>query len=165
MAATRGAVVMFADAGLCVPYEDADVGRALLDRGADVAIGSRRTAGTAIVQAQPLYRRLGSRAFWLVIRTGFAFSAAVHDTQCGFKLFKGEVGRRLYAACRVDRMMIDIEMLCRAARLGYTVAEFPVHWTNDPDTRFKPISGSWQNAAELARIWWDLNARPGRRDA
>src|SRR5262249_45129844 len=42
MAASVGRVVMFADAGLCVPYDDADVGLALLDAGADVAIGSRR---------------------------------------------------------------------------------------------------------------------------
>lgn len=165
MATTRGKVVMFADAGLCVPYDDADVGRALLERGADIAVGSRRTAGTTIVQAQPFYRRAGSQMFWLVIRTCFAFNRAVHDTQCGFKLFTGHVGRRLYATCRVDRMMIDIDMLCRAARLGYRLVEFPVHWTNDPDTRFKPVSGSWQNAAELARIWWDLNVRHRERDA
>jgi len=165
MAATRGDVVMFADAGLCVPYDDADTGRALLEHGVDVAIGSRRTAGSEIVQAQALHRRAGSRMFWLTIRASFRFAEGIHDTQCGFKVFRGDIGRALYARCLVDRMMIDIDMLCRAARLGYRVAEFPVRWTNDPDSRFKPVSGSWQNAVELARIWWDLNVSSRGRDA
>jgi dolichyl-phosphate beta-glucosyltransferase len=157
MAATRGDVVMFADAGLCVPYEDADVGRDLLARGVDIAVGSRRAGGAEIRRPQPLYRRVGSQAFWLVVRTSFPFGGAVHDTQCGFKIFKGAVARDVYARCVIDRMMIDIEMLSRATRLGYRLAEFPVRWTSDPDTRFRPLSGSWQNVAELCRIWWALN--------
>lgn len=164
MAATRGAVVMFADAGLCVPYDDADAGRALLDRGVDIAIGSRRAGGAAILQRQAFHRRFGSRVFWQVVRACFPFDARIHDTQCGFKIFKGTVARDLYARCVIDRMMIDIEMLSWAARLGYRVAEFPVHWSSDPDTRFRPLSGSWQNLVELCRIWRALNrrGRPGR---
>ena len=56
-------------------------------------------------------------------------------------------------------MMIDIDVLCRARLLGYKVVEFPVRWTNDPDTRFKPISGSWQNFTQLLQIWRDLNVQ------
>jgi dolichyl-phosphate beta-glucosyltransferase len=165
MAATRGRVAMFVDAGLCVPYDDADVGMERLARGADIAIGSRRTVGAEIVQAQARYRRLGSRLFWLIVRTAFPATRCVNDTQCGFKLFAGDVGRDVYRRCAIDRMMIDIEMLCRAARLGYRIEEFPVHWTNDPDTRFKPLSGSWQNLRELCRIWWNLNiGRPAEGD-
>jgi dolichyl-phosphate beta-glucosyltransferase len=159
MAATRGDVVMFADAGLCVPYDDADLGLALVESGVDIAVGSRRTAGTEIVKAQPVYRRAGSRAFQLIVRVCFLSGQGIQDTQCGFKIFKGDIARRLYARCVVDRMMIDIDMLCRAARAGYRIAEFPVHWTVDPDTRFKLVSGSWQNLVELGRIWWDVNVK------
>ncbi len=163
VAATRGRIVMFADAGLCVPYEDADAGVALLQEGVDIAVGSRRVGGARVVQAQPLHRRLGSQAFWLIVKASFPLPPALGDTQCGFKLFRGEVARALYARCITDRMMIDIDMLSRARRTGYTVAEFPVHWTNDPDTRFAPVSGSWTNLVELRRIWKDINAGRGRR--
>src|SRR5262249_61762961 len=73
MAATRGDVVMFADAGLCVPYDDADTGRALLEHGVDVAIGSRRTAGSEIVQAQALHRRGGPPRVPVAPPAGFPF--------------------------------------------------------------------------------------------
>lgn len=155
--AARGRIIMFADAGLCVPYDDLDPALDLLKRGVDVAVGSRCAAGAEILEAQPLHRRLGSAVFWLVVRTCFPLPAGVRDTQCGFKAFKGDVARRLYAECIVDRMMIDIDMLSRACRQGYNVAEFPVRWTNDPDTRFEPVVGSWHILLELARIWWDLN--------
>jgi hypothetical protein len=92
----------------------------------------------------------------VVVRACFP-AASVQDTQCGFKIFKGDVARDLYARCVVDRMMIDIDVLCRAARRGYRVVEFPVRWRNDPDTRFNPVSGSAQSVAELWRIWRDLN--------
>lgn len=162
IAHTRGRVVMFADAGLCVPYDDADVGLDLIARGAHIAVGSRRAGGAEIRQAQPLHRRAGSRVFWVLVRAGFPFSAAVHDTQCGFKFFVGDVARTVYAGCLIDRMMSDIEVLSRATRLGYRIVEFPVHWTADPDTRFDPVSGSWQSLGELSRIWWNLNVRRPR---
>jgi hypothetical protein len=37
--------------------------------------------------------------------------------------------------------MIDIDILYRTARLGYRLAEFPVHWTNDPERGSGPCPG------------------------
>jgi len=35
--------------------------------------------------------------------------------------------------------MFDIEALMIASKLGLKAAEFPVEWSNDSDTRYRPV--------------------------
>ena len=66
----RCSAVMFADAGLCVPYEIATLGLSMLELDmCDVAHGSRRMRGS-VLRAQPLYRRMGSLAYKMVVHAG-----------------------------------------------------------------------------------------------
>ena len=149
---TRGDVVMFADAGLCVPFDCARLGLAMLAGGeCDVAHGSRRNGGS-VVKAQPLYRRLGSRAYRLAVRATMGVPAQLTDTQCGFKLYRGDVARELYAALLTDGYMFDIEIILRALRRGYRIAEFPVRWSNDGDSRYDPVRGTLRNFRELRAL-------------
>jgi dolichyl-phosphate beta-glucosyltransferase len=152
IAATRGRYVLFADAGLCVPYDDALAGLALVQDGFDVANGSRRTAASQVRVAQPLHRRVGSKAFWLFVKAFLRIPRHVRDTQCGFKVYRGDVARELFAETITDGFMFDVEVIRRAAKKGRRIAEFPVHWSNDADTRYKPIRGTWRNLRELVRI-------------
>jgi glycosyltransferase involved in cell wall biosynthesis len=149
--ASRGAFVLFADAGTCVPYRDIERGFALMEEGCDVALGSRGLAASRVLVRQPAYRQVGSRIFGFVVRAGFGI-ADIQDTQCGFKLFRRDVARDLFSAQRIDGFMFDVELIVNARRFGYSVREFPVTWSNDPDTRFKPLSGSVRNLRELLRI-------------
>jgi dolichyl-phosphate beta-glucosyltransferase len=150
MLAARGRYRLFADAGLCVPFSEAQKGLALLEGGADVAIGSRKLAESQVVEEQAGYRRVGSAAFGLLVRNwmGLRYS----DTQCGFKLFTAEAAERLFSAARIDGFMFDAETLINARTFGLSVREFPVEWRADPDSRYKPFSGSFRNLLELARI-------------
>lgn len=150
MLAATGRYRLFADAGLCVPFAEIDKGLALLEAGADVAIGSRKLAQSQVVEKQAGYRRAGSSVFGLLVRNwmGLRYS----DTQCGFKLFTAAAAERLFSAARIDGFMFDAETLINARKFGLTVKEFPVQWRADPDTRYKPFSGSIRNLLELARI-------------
>ncbi|MCL5292378.1 MAG: glycosyltransferase family 2 protein [Actinobacteria bacterium] len=161
---SKGKYVMFADTGLCVPYEYVDIGLRKLNDGADIAIGSRRYQGAEIVKAQPLYRRLGSKVFWLVIKAWLSLPGGVTDTQCGFKVLKGDIARKLYSECTIDGFMLDIDMLCRAEQAGYKIVEFPVAWTNDSDTRYNPITGTWHNFKQLYRIWLNVGRQRRKSD-
>jgi hypothetical protein len=59
-------------------------------------------------------------------------------------------------------MMFDAEITLRAIKEGYHILEFPVLWSNDPDTRFDPFRGTITNLRELFRIRWFMltKARP-----
>jgi glycosyltransferase involved in cell wall biosynthesis len=152
IARARGRNVLFADAGLCVPYQIAKIALAMLDmRMCDVANGSRRMRGS-VKKAQPLYRRLGSQAFGIIIHTFMGIPGYISDTQCGFKAYRLSVAQRLYGESFTDGFMFDTEIILRALKEGYTILEFPVVWENDADTRFNPRTGSLRLLKELVVI-------------
>lgn len=155
---SRGRIVMFADAGLCVPYRIARIGLEMINMGmCDVAMGSRGMRGSVKV-AQPLYRRLGSRAYGFFAKTFMGIPRYITDTQCGFKLYRREVAHALFEPIVTDGFMFDTEAILRALRAGYTILEFPVLWSNDPDTRYDPVKGTIRNLQELVAMRLRLTA-------
>jgi dolichyl-phosphate beta-glucosyltransferase len=164
--ATDGRYVMFADCGLCIPYGNALLGLNLLkeDR-CDIAHASRRLVQSDILQDQPWHRRLISYFFRSVVRTMSGVPRALTDTQCGFKIYKGDVARLLYGACVTDGFMFDIEIVLRAVRQGYRIAEFPVEWTCDPDSRLSVMRTPWSVLTELYALKRILKNRNGSRPA
>ena len=151
MLAAAGEVRLFADAGLCVPFSETERGLETIRGGADVAVGSRKLAASRVVEPQAAYRQWGSRAFGALVRGAMGLGG-ISDTQCGFKLFTARAAQEVFSASRIDGFMFDAETLLLARRRGFRIAEFPVEWRADPDSRYRPFSGSFRNLLELARI-------------
>ena len=150
MLAARGALRLFTDADLSTPIEEVERLAHAVDRGYDVAIGSRRLAGSRIAVAQPWWRRVMGRTFaWCVQRIAVP---GIQDTQCGFKLFSARAAERIFPRQRIDDFGFDVEVLWIAHRLGYRVAEVPVRWTDDPRSTVRPIVDSLRMLSDLVRI-------------
>ncbi|MBP7050416.1 MAG: glycosyltransferase [Phycisphaerae bacterium] len=163
MMASTGRYAMFADCGLCIPYGNALLGLEMLRNDqCDMAHGSRRHIQSDILQDQPLHRRLLSRTFKFMVRTMLGVPRELTDTQCGFKMYKGDIARELYAECTSDGFMFDIEIILRALRKGYRIGEFPVEWVCDPDSRLSVTRTPWSVLVELHRIKRAM-ARDARR--
>jgi len=153
MAASKGDYVMFADSGGCVPYENALRGLGMLKSGAcDLAHGSRKLHESRIQRPQAWYRRILSRIFRRVIICALKIPAGLTDTQCGFKLYRGDIARVLYGACIIDGFMFDVEVIMRARRAGYSIREFPIEWTSDRDSRLSLMRNAWRVLRELLTI-------------
>jgi dolichyl-phosphate beta-glucosyltransferase len=150
---TSGQYIMFADSGCCVPYEDTLRGLELLQKDiCDIAHGSRKMPGCHIEKAQGLYRRLCSKLFhWFVIRD-MKIPPELTDTQCGFKIYKGDVARHLYGECITDGFAFDIEIIVRAQKEGYRIKEFPINWACDRDSRLSPSRSLKHVLSELSKI-------------
>jgi len=158
IARAKGRNILFADAGLCVPYRIAKIALAMLDmRMCDVAHGSRRMRGS-VKRSQPLYRQIGSRIFGIIVHAVMGIPLYISDTQCGFKAYRRDVAHRLYGAAFTDGFMFDTEIILRALAEQYTILEFPVVWENDADTRFNPRTGSKRLLRELLVIRQGLRA-------
>jgi dolichyl-phosphate beta-glucosyltransferase len=100
--------------------------------------------------SQPLYRVLAGRGFNVLVQL---FSVpGIQDTQCGFKLFTAEAGRRLFARQQVPRFGFDVEFLFLARKAGYRLAEVPVRWENSPETKVRPIRDGARAFLDLALI-------------
>lgn len=150
---TSGEYVMFADSGCCVPYENTLRGLELIkNKVCDIAHGSRKMRGCRIERRQSLYRRTCSKLFhWFVIHD-MKIPAEFTDTQCGFKIYRGEAARHLYGQCITDGFTFDIEIIMRAQKEGYRIKEFPIDWTCDPDSRLSPTRSSWSVLSGLLKI-------------
>jgi len=59
----------------------------------------------------------------------------IADTQCGFKLFSADAARQIFSRQRIDQFGFDVEVLWIARKLGLRVAEVPVTWLDDRDSR------------------------------
>jgi len=149
--ASRGTYVGFADADYKTHIESIEEVLRCLREGCDVAMGSRVLPESRIEREQPDHRRGGGRLFNGMLRMILGMKR-FGDTQCGFKFFRGEVARDLFRRQRIEGYMFDVEILWLCERLGYRVREVPVRWENEPDSRFRLVSGMIRNLRELLRI-------------
>ena len=145
-----GEVVMFTDADLSAPMEEAERLLAALANGADVAIGSRWMDKTRQTIHQPLYRKFFGRCFNWVTRTvmGLPFK----DTQCGFKAFKRSAAQVIFRLQRIERWGFDPEILFIARKLGYEIREVPVTWGHDERSRMSYLRDGMKMLEEMAVI-------------
>jgi glycosyltransferase involved in cell wall biosynthesis len=155
-----GEVVMFTDADLSAPMEEAERLLAAIADGADVAIGSRWMDKTRQTIHQPLYRRFFGRCFNWVTRTimGLPFK----DTQCGFKAFKRPAAQIIFRLQRIERWGFDPEILFIARKLGYDIREVPVTWGHDERSRMSYLKDGMKMLEEMAIIRG--NSMAGRYD-
>jgi dolichyl-phosphate beta-glucosyltransferase len=153
IAASCGEVVIFADSGTCVPYTDAlPVIRRIREGGLDIGLGSRRHRETVILRDRSLKRRFLSRIFHAAAVLAAGLPRRIKDSQCGFKIYRGDVARRLFAECGTHGYLFELEIISRALKLGYRVEEFPIHWTCDLDSRLRPGTDAPRVLKELRRL-------------
>ncbi len=146
-----GSVIGFADADYKTPIEDLDRLMPWLNQGYDLVIGSRGVDGSVIEATPPLVRRIGSRLFAIGMHLVIGLWD-IRDTQCGFKVFRGDVARDLFARQRIDGYMFDVEVLYLARKSRYRIKEIGVHWRGDADSRLQLVSGNWRNFLDILRI-------------
>ena len=138
MLASKGSRVLLTDADLSTPLTELPRLEEALDQGFGIAIGSRGMKGSSLVRRQPLVREMAGKAGNLFIRLLCPALWQYSDTQCGFKLFTGEIARRIFALQLLERFGFDVEVLYLARRRGYTVAEVPVVWAHNTGSKVKP---------------------------
>ena len=117
-----------------------------------VAIGSRAIDQLLVRRRQPLYRRVLGKSGNALVRL-FAVRG-IRDTQCGFKLFRGDVARDLFRDTKIDGFAYDMEVLHLAQRRGLEIAEVPVLWFNSPESKVSVLRHTLPTLWDLLRIRW-----------
>lgn len=160
-ARARGERILLCDADLSTPIAELD---RLAAAGTAVAIGSRALDRSRIERSQPLYRDLMGRCFNLAVQA--AAVPGLNDTQCGFKLFDGDLGRKLAAVQLIDGFAFDVELLARCRSAGLEIREVAVSWRHVDESRVQPVRHSIDMFVDLLRVgWWRLTGRLRREAA
>jgi dolichyl-phosphate beta-glucosyltransferase len=149
--ASRGNPVLVSDVDLSTPLAEwVKLAERLPTH--PVAIGSRALQEDLVRLKQPLYRRVLGKAGNFLVRL-FAVPG-IRDTQCGFKLFQGDVARDLFRQARVDGFAYDMEILFLARRRNIPIAEVPVLWFNSPESKVSLFHDALPTLWDLVRLRW-----------
>lgn len=142
--------LLFSDADLSTPIAEANRLLAELEQGADVVIASRQLPGSKLAIHQPWYREIAGRAFgWLNM---LVLLPGIPDSQCGFKAFRREAAHRVLVHQQLTGWAFDAELLFIARRLGLRIAQVPVTWINDPNSKVHMLRDGLKMALDLFRI-------------
>jgi dolichyl-phosphate beta-glucosyltransferase len=153
--------IAFSDADLATPLPYLTELRAALAAGCDIAIGSREGTGARRF-GEPPYRHLMGRVFNGLVRV--LLVPGVHDTQCGFKLFRAEVARDLLRRSRLYRdggqvisgprvPAFDVELLTIARLHGFRICPVPVAWSYGEGSKVRPARDTWHNLRDVLDVW------------
>lgn len=145
----RGRYLFICDSDLSMPIAEVRKFLPPILEDYDVAIASREGPG-AHRYGEPAYRHLMGRVFNLIVRVlavpGF------QDTQCGFKSFRNEVGKEVFADLTMTGWVFDVEALFVARRRGYRAVAVPIDWYFDADSRIEPLRDTWRMFRDVLRI-------------
>jgi dolichyl-phosphate beta-glucosyltransferase len=159
-----GDVLLFTDADLSSPIEEASKLFSAIAGGADVAIGSRWIDSKLQTERQPVYRQFFGRMFNLLLR--MILGLKYKDTQCGFKAFTREAATTIFSRQKIDRWGFDPEVLYLARKFGYEIREVPVEWGHDTRSKINPLVDGSKMFVEMLRIRWDdMNGRYDEKES
>lgn len=148
----KGEILIFSDADLSSPIEEASKLLEALQVGADIAIGSRWLRTETQTHRQPLHRQIFGRIFNLLLR--ITLGLHFKDTQCGFKAFRRTAAQAIFPLQKIERWGFDPEILFLAQKMGFKTKEVPVLWGHSGGTRINPLVDGFRMFTEMLRVRW-----------
>jgi glycosyltransferase involved in cell wall biosynthesis len=148
----QGEIVLFTDADLSAPIEEAEKLLAAL-KDHDLALGSRAMDRRLIETHQSAFREFAGILFNKVVRTILRLPFV--DTQCGFKAFRRDRCRIIFEQQTIERFGFDPELLYLARHHGLSTVEVPVRWAHSPATKVSMFRDSLQMFADVFSIRWN----------
>ena len=115
MLAGKGDYLFICDADLSMPIEEVNKFMPPVRDGYDVAIASREVPGSRRI-GEPEYRHFMGRVFNFIVRV--LAIPRIHDTQCGFKVFRRDVAEEVFRLQTIDGWAFDVEVLFIALKRG-----------------------------------------------
>jgi len=131
--ASGGEIIVLMDADLATSLSHLSKIILLIERKYDGAIGSRYSKGSTV--SRTVLRMLTSRAYNLLVR--LLFGSEIRDHQCGFKAFRRKAFEYLLKDVESNGFIFDTELIIKARKKGFSIAELPVSWKEPYGRRSK----------------------------
>jgi len=148
----RGRIVLFTDADLSAPIEEADKLIEALEK-YDLAIGSRAVDRSLITVHESRFREFAGIIFNKLVR--IILWLPFVDTQCGFKAFRRERCAIVFEQQTIERFGFDPELLYLARHHGLRAVEIPVRWGHSQATKVSMLRDSLQMFLDVFKIRWN----------
>ncbi len=146
----KGDFVVFADADGATPIVELDKFLPVAEKGDDVLVGSRKAGAGSVERQRDFIRSLMGFTFYKIVN--FFAVPAIKDTQCGFKLFRRDVAKKLFGSCAEKGWAFDVELLYLAQMRGFKITEIPVNWHEVEGSKVNPLKDSIKMFIAIFRI-------------
>ena len=151
---SKGKIVLVADADLSAPINQFEKLYDELKKGYEIVIGSRSTNDAEVIITQPLKRVITGKVYNLLVI--FFLGLNYTDTQCGFKLYDGEIIRNIIEVCKINNFSIDVEILFLAKSFNLKVFEKGIVWENNTFSKVSLIKDPLIMFVDLFRIRFSI---------
>lgn len=133
---SRGEFKLFMDADLSTSLDEIEKFLEVIkSSNLDMVVGSRKQAQSRLLRKQPFYRIFLGNIFTALacLFAGYRLS----DYTCGFKMYSRKAADIIFKRQRIYNWAFDAELIYIAAQHGLKIAELPVVWRNDPQTKVR----------------------------
>ncbi|NYT06054.1 MAG: glycosyltransferase family 2 protein [Methanomicrobiales archaeon] len=151
-AGASGSIVCYYDVDLATSMEHLPALVGAIRDGYDIATGSRLLPRSDAVRTPS--RNVASRAYNFLVR--LVLKSRLYDHQCGFKAFSRARLLPLLSRVAAPHWFWDTEVLVRAQREGYRIAEIPVVWRPGVGTTVR-ANDVLSMGSDIIRLWWQLH--------
>jgi glycosyltransferase involved in cell wall biosynthesis len=147
-----GNLVMFMDVDLSTkPDQIPRLEKAIIE-GADLAVGSRSLPKSTITQSRSFTRKVLAEGFNWLCR--LFFQIQIRDTQCGFKMMKNEISKKLRDKIEIKGFAFDVDLIVKVHDSGYKIREVPIVWSPVSGSKIRINRQVLEMAKDLLKIWW-----------
>lgn len=160
MLVARGDLLLMADADGATRIRDLERLEYALERhssdGCEIVFGSRHHLKDDALARRSFLRNVLMHGFHMVV--WMLVGGPIHDTQCGFKLFRATAAKPLFSSLHLYRWAFDIELLIVARLLRKSVVEVPVTFTDMPGSKLNLAVGAFTMLRDIVavRIYYAL---------
>jgi dolichyl-phosphate beta-glucosyltransferase len=145
-----GDYILMSDADLSTPIQELEKLLPHVKGEYDIAVGSRQIEGAELVKRQGIFRQAAGLVFGALTR--LIVNTGVIDTQCGFKCFRADAAKTIFAKTIIKGYCFDIEVLAKARLWKMKVIEVPVRWEDKPGSKVNML----KDLPEVIREVWTI---------
>jgi len=145
-----GKFAIYADADGATPISELDKFLPYMMTNSEIIIGSRKAGSSEVDRSRKGIRALMGVFFYKIVNL-FAVPG-IQDTQCGFKMFRCDIGKKIFDRAQESGWAFDVELLYLAQLFGYTIHEVPVNWHEVDGSKVNPLVDSMKMLVAIFRI-------------
>lgn len=109
-----------------------------INKNCDIYFGSR-SHNNSIVYYRT-YRKILGNIFNFIIKNFLKIK--INDTQCGYKLYKNKLAKKIFKRLTLNRFEHDLEIILIAKQFKKEIVELPVKWTHVSNSKLNIFTDS-----------------------
>ncbi len=115
----------------------------------EIYFGSRELKNSVV--KTKFYRKVLGSFFRMFYK--FFLNVNLKDTQCGFKLYKKDIAKKIFSSLQSKKFEHDLEIVLLAKKNDYSIVELPIKWVHKPGSKLHIIFDPIKMFFGIIKIW------------